>query len=214
MKTYIVIILLMVAGFVTYGLFFTQFNTSEVAVSKNFGTITTSLGSPLLGSSQAPITIIQFGNYDCIECQKWFKETRPDIIRDYISQGKINMIFIDTELTKNIPLASFASYCANDQQKYWDFHGALFRNGVENKTYANSLKQYATELGLDIELFEECLDTKKYEKKVKYSTYEAKKNGINRLPTFIIINSTGNYEKILGSQPFTIFEERINSLQN
>jgi len=209
-----VIILLIVAGFVTYGLFFTQSDTSEVVISKIFGTITTSLGSPLLGSSQAPITIIEFGNYQCIECHKWFQETRPDIIKDYISQGKTNMIFIDTELTKNISLASFASYCANDQQKYWDYHDALFRNRVENKIDVNYLKQYAMELGLDMELFEECLDTKKYEKKVKYSTYEAKKNGINRLPTFIIIDSDGNYEKILGSQPLAIFEDKINQLQN
>ena len=208
------IILLIVAGFVTYGLFFTQSDTSEVVISKIFGTITTSLGSPLLGSSQAPITIIEFGNYQCIECHKWFQETRPDIIKDYISQGKTNMIFIDTELTKNISLASFASYCANDQQKYWDYHDALFRNRVENKIDVNYLKQYAMELGLDMELFEECLDTKKYEKKVKYSTYEAKKNGINRLPTFIIIDSDGNYEKILGSQPLAIFEDKINQLQN
>lgn len=213
MKTHVVVILLIFVGFVTYGLFFTQSDTSEVVIGKNFGTITMSLGSPFLGSSQAPITVIEFGNYQCNECQKWFQETRPDLITDYISQGKINMIFIDTELRKNIPLASFASYCANDQQKYWDYHDALFRNMVENKINADSLKQYAVELGLDVELFEECLDTKKYEKKVKYSTYEAKKNGINRLPTFIIIDSDGNYEKILGFQPLSIFEQKINLLQ-
>jgi len=53
-----------------------------------------------------------------------------------------------------------------------------------------------------------------HEKKVKYSTYEAKKNEINRLPTFIIIDSSGEYEKILGAQPYSIFEEKINSIQN
>ncbi|WP_179372308.1 DsbA family protein [Nitrosopumilus ureiphilus] len=214
MKTSIVIILLIVAGFVTYGVFFTQPYTSEIVISKNFGTITTSLGSPFLGSSQAPITIIEFGNYPCIECQTWFQETRPDIIRDYINQGEINMIFIDTQLTKDIPLASFASYCANDQKKYWDYHDALFRNVLENKIDVNHLKQYAVELGLDMKLFEECLDTKKYEKKIKYSIYEAKKNGINRLPTFIIMDSSGKYEKILGAQPYSIFKEKIRSMQD
>ena len=62
--------------------------------------------------------------------------------------------------------------------------------------------------------FEECMDSGKYERKIKYSTYEAKMNAINKLPTFIIIDSVGNYEKISGFQPFLIFEEKISLLQN
>jgi len=204
----------MIIGFGIYTLFMSQSDVLNVVDSKNFGTISTSLGSPFLGSPNAVLTIIEFGNYQCDECQKWFQETRPIIITDYIEQGKINMIFIDTQLTKNIPLASFASYCANDQKKYWDYHSVLFQNSIENKIDVNLLKQLATELGLDVDSFEECLDSGKYEKKIKYSTYEAKKNGINRLPTFIIIDSAGNYEKISGNQPFSMFEEKIRLLQN
>jgi len=207
-------LLFIVIGLVIYTLFMSQSDVSNIVDSKNFGTISTSLGSPFLGSSNASLTIIEFGNYQCDECQKWFQETRPIIITDYIEQGEINMIFIDTQLTKNIPLGSFASYCANDQKKYWDYHSMLFQNSIENEIDVNLLKQFATELGLDVDSFEECLDSGKYEKKIKYSTYEAKKNGINRLPTFIIINSDGNYEKISGYQPFSIFEEKIRLLQN
>ncbi len=207
------IILFIVIGFVVYSVFLTQSNVSEVTISKNFGTITTSLGSPFLGSSQAPITIIEFGNYQCIDCKKWFQETRPTIITNYVNQGKVNMIFIDAQLTKNIPLASFASYCANEQEKYWNFHDMLFQNPIDSEINNQLLTQYAIELGMNIDSFEKCLDSKKYEKKVKYSTYEAKKNGINRLPTFIIIDSNGNYEKISNIQSFSVFEEKINSLQ-
>lgn len=205
--------LLIILGFSTYAVFLTQSDVSVVS-SKNFGTITTSLGSPFLGSSAAPITLIEFGNYQCMECQKWFQETRPDIITNYVEQGKINMIFIDTQLTKNIPLASFASYCADDQKQYWNYHDVLFRNFVENELDVNRLTQYAMDLNLDVKSFEDCLDSKKYEKKVKYSTYEAKKNGINKIPTFIVINSDGNYEKIVGFQLLSVFEEKINLLQN
>jgi len=201
-------------GLIIYTLFLSQSDISSIVVSKNFGTITTSLGSPFLGSSNASLTIIEFGNYQCDECQKWFQETRPDIMMEYVNQEKINMIFIDTQLAKKIPLASFASYCANDQKRYWDYHSMLFQNSIENKIDSNLLKQFAIDLGLNMESFEECLDSRKYEKKVKYSTYEAKKNGINRTPTFIIIDSVGNYEKILGYQPFYIFEEKIRLLQN
>jgi len=207
-------IFFVIIGLVVYTIFLTQSDVSNSLISKNFGTITTSLGSPFLGSSQAPITIIEFGNYQCDECQKWFKETRPIIINEYLDQRKINMIFIDTELTKNIPVASFASYCANDQGKYWDYHNMLFNNSIENRIDITHLQQFATELELNMDLFEECLDSGEYEKKIKYSTYEAKKNGINRLPTFIIIDSSGEYEKILGAQSYSIFEEKINSMQN
>lgn len=207
------VVLLLTLGFATYAVFMTQSNVSVVS-SKNFGTITTSLGSPFLGSSTAPITIIEFGNYQCVECQKWFQETRPDIITNYVEHGKINMVFIDTQLTKNIPLASFASYCANDQKQYWNYHDVLFRNFVENELDVDRLKQYAMDLNLDVNSFEDCLDSKKYEKKVKYSTYEAKKNGINKIPAFIVMDSEGNYEKIVGFQPFSVFEEKINLLEN
>ena len=201
-------------GLVIYTLFLSQPDFPNVISSKNFGTISTSLGSPFLGSSNAPITIIEFVNYQCDDCQKWFLETRPIIMTEYVEQGEINMIFIDTQLTKNIPLGSFASYCANEQKRYWDYHSMLFQNSIENEIDVNLLKQFAAELGLDVDSFEECLDSGKYEKKIKYSTYEAKRNAINRLPTFIIIDSAGNYEKISGYQPFSIFEEKIKLLQD
>jgi protein-disulfide isomerase len=207
-------ILFIVIGFTVYTIFLTQPDVSDNSISKNFGTITTSLGSPILGSSQAPITIIEFGNYQCDECQKWFQDTRPIIINEYLEQEEINMIFIDTQLAKNIPIASFASYCANDQSKYWDYHNMIFNSSIENKIGVNHLKQVAMELELNMNSFEECLDSGKYEKKVKYSTYEAKKNGINKLPTFIIIDSSGEYEKIVGAQPYSIFKEKIKTIQN
>lgn len=110
-------ILLVVIGLATYALFLFGHDTSNMVTGKNFETISTSLGSPFLGSSDAPLTLIEFGNYQCIECQKWFGKTRPTLIAEYVEQNKINMIFIDTHLsTKNAPLASIASYCANEQK--------------------------------------------------------------------------------------------------
>jgi len=67
-------------GLIIYTLFMSQSDVSNIIDSKNFGTISTSLGSPFLGSSNAYLTIIEFGNYQCDECQKWFQETRPIII--------------------------------------------------------------------------------------------------------------------------------------
>ena len=206
-------LLFIVIGLVIYTLFMSQSDVSNIVDSKNFGTISTSLGSPFLGSSNASLTIIEFGNYQCDECQKWFQETRPIIITDYIEQGEINMIFIDTQLTKNIPLASFASYCANDQKKYWDYHSMLFQNSIENEIDVNLLKQFATELGLDVDSFEECLDSGKYESKVLANIDYAKNLGIDKIPVFKIINSEGKEHILKGGLPSAVFEDVVDTLQ-
>lgn len=214
MKTYIVFLLLVTFALVTYAVLLPQLDSSKVWISKNYGTISTSLGSPFLGSSSAPITIIEFGNYQCKECKKWFQETKPIIMKNYIDAGKINMIFIDMEPPdKSTLLASEATYCANEQGKYWDYHNILFSSQIESEANTMLLKKFASDIELDRNLFGKCLDSGKYEKKIKYNTHEAMKNGVKRLPTFIIINSTGKYEKISGLQPFSVFEEKIRLMQ-
>lgn len=214
MKTYIVFLLLVTFALVTYVVVLPQLDSFKVWPGRNYGTISTSLGSPLLGSSSAPITIIEFGNYQCQECKRWFQETKPLIMKNYIDAGKINMIFIDMEPPdKSALLASEATYCANEQEKYWDYHNILFSSQIENETDTILFKKFASDIGLDRILFDQCLDSGKYEKKIKYNTYEATKNGVKRLPTFIIINSAGKYEKISGLQPFSVFEEKIGLMQ-
>lgn len=213
MKTYIVFLLLVTFALITYAVLLPQLDSSKVWISKNYGTISTSLGSPFLGSASAHITIIEFGNYQCQECKRWFQETKPLIMKNYIDAGKINLIFIDMDPPdKNALLASEATYCANEQGKYWDYHNILFFSQIESET-DTILKKFASDIGLDRDLFGKCLDSGKYEKKIKYNTHEAMKNGVKRLPTFIIINSAGKYEKIIGSQQFSVFEEKIDLMQ-
>lgn len=147
-------------------------NSINLDMGRQVGDVNTSLGSPMLGSASAPVTIIEFGDYQCPKCKEWFLSTKPDIVTNYIDTGKANLIFVDIAfLGKDSIPAARATYCANDQKKYWDYHSMLFQNSIENKIDANLLKQFATELGLDIDSFEECLDSEKYEKKVKYSYF-------------------------------------------
>lgn len=210
MKPYVLFFLLVAFALATYVIVLPQLDNSKPVVNGNYGTISKSLGSPVLGSADASMTIMEFGNYHCQDCKKWFQETRPNIMINFIETGKINMIFIDMEPpSRNALLASEATYCANEQGRYWDYHNILFSNQLENETDAALLKKFALDIDIDVNLFELCLESGKYEKKVKYNTYEAQKNGINQLPTFIIINSAGKYEKISGVQPFYVFEEKI-----
>ena len=220
MKTIFVIIPIII--FVAIGLGYTLYlsendeNVINLDMERQVGDVNTSLASPLLGSPSAPITIIEFGDYQCPNCKKWFLNTKPDIVTNYIDTGKANLIFVDIAfLGKDSMPAARASYCAEEQGRYWDYHAFLYSNqmGIDNG-WANieSLKGYAYNLGLDMDLFVSCLDSGKYEKRVQFNTDESVKNDVTGTPTFIIVGPQGQQERILGPQPFSVFEKIIDTL--
>jgi len=148
----------------------------NTSVERGFGTIT-ALNLPIMGSPDAPFTIFAFNDYQCPECKYWFQNIQPNITKNFIETGKANMIFVDSELLGNDSLkASEATYCANEQGKYFEYQKLLFdsQQGIDDG-WANSerLKAFAFDLELDMETFENCLDSKKYEKKVKFYAHEA-----------------------------------------
>jgi len=201
-----------------YALYLTSYddNSINLDMGRQVGDVNTSLGSPMLGSASAPITIIEFGDYQCSKCKEWFLNTKPDIKTNYIDTGKANLIFVDIAFLgeDSIPAAR-ATYCAEEQGQYWDYHGFLYSNqmGIDSG-WANidSLKGYANNLGFDMDLFVSCLDSGKYTKRVQFNTEESQKNGVTGTPTFIIVGPQGQQERIIGPQPFSVFEKTIDSL--
>ncbi|QLH07887.1 protein-disulfide isomerase [Nitrosopumilus ureiphilus] len=193
-------------------------NSEDINLDMNrkIGTIDTSLGSPIRGSSNAPITIIEFGDYQCPNCKKWFLNTKPDIVTNYIETGKAKLIFVDIAfLGKDSIPASIASYCAEEQGKYWDYHGFLYSNQLSiDNGWANSdsLKGYAYNLGLNMDMFVSCLDSAKYQKRVQFNTSEAQNNGVTGTPTFFIVGPDGFQETVVGPQPYSVFEKIIESM--
>jgi len=210
----IILFVVIASGSVLY----TSDNESSINLDmgRQVGDVNTSLGSPLLGSESAPITIIEFGDYQCSQCKKWFFDTKPDIVTNYIDTGKANLIFVDIAfLGKDSMPSSRASYCAEEQERYWDYHSFLYSNqmGIDDG-WANidSLKGYANNLGFNMDMFVSCMDSGKYEKRVQFNTEESKKNGVTGTPTFIIVGPQGQQERIIGPQPFSVFEKTIDSL--
>jgi len=189
----------------------------DVDMTQTHGSISTSLGSPILGNPDAPITIVEFGDYQCHQCYNWFHNTKPMIMRDYIDTGKANLIFVDFAfLGKDSPKASHATYCADDQNMYWEYHNSLY-NSQESKIdsgWANSerLKAFAFNLNLDMELFNECLDSEKYSKRVQYNSQQARDNGVRGTPGFFIVDSDFNQKQISGAQPFSVFKKILDSM--
>ncbi|NNM02579.1 MAG: DsbA family protein [Nitrosopumilus sp.] len=190
--------------------------TVNLDMGRTHGTISTAMGSSILGDPSAPITIVEFGDYQCHQCYNWFHNTKPAITRDYIETGKANLVFVDMAfLGKDSPKAAQASYCAEDQGMYWDYHDLLYIS-QESKIdggWANSerLKAFAFSLGLDMELFESCLDSGKYSKRVQYNTQQARENGVRGTPGFFIGGPDGQ-QQLGGAQPFSVFKQILDTM--
>ncbi len=165
-------------------------------------------GSPMLGNPSASITIVEWGDYQCTFCYKFHMTKREIIMKEYISTEKANFVFKDFPLNgPDSVLAAEASYCADDQGKYWEYHDILYNNWAGEQTgwvNRDSLHQFAQTVGLDVVQFNECLDMKKYEAKVLANEEFAHQIGINATPSFFIFNEE-QLVKIRGNQPLDVF---------
>lgn len=197
--------------------YYSSSETVNLDMERTHGNVSTAMGSPILGDPSAPVTIVEFGDYQCHQCYNWFHNTKPSISRDYIDSGKANLIFVDFAfLGRDSITAAQASYCAEDQAKYWEYHDELYYsqepqidNGWADK---ERLKAFAFSLGLDMDLFDSCLDSGKYAKRVQYNIAQAREQGFSGTPTFVIVGSNGQQEKIIGAQPYSVFKQVIDSM--
>ena len=174
-------------------------------------------GSPILGSESAPITIVEFGDYQCEACYAWFHTTRDTLIDNYVETGKAKLLFVDLPfLGRDSPMAAQASYCAEDQGQYWEYHEMLytFQDGHPDSGWADRdrLNSFAFSLDMNIDEFNDCMDSSKYKNRVKANYDEAVKNGVQSTPTFIIISEDGKREQFSGSQPYSVFAATIESM--
>ena len=189
----------------------------DIDMTRTHGSISTAMGSPILGDPDAPVTIVEFGDYQCHQCHNWFLDTKPMIMRDYIETGKVNLVFVDFAfLGRDSPKAAEATYCADDQNKYWEYHDSLYtaqESNIDNG-WANSerLKAFAFNLNLDMDLFNECLDSGKYSKRVQYNSQEARDNGVRGTPGFFIIGPDFQQHPIGGAQPFSVFQRVLDTM--
>ena len=175
--------------------------------------------APVLGSKDATITIVEVGDYQCHMCKLWFEETRPQIVENYINTGKANFVFLDMPFlgSDSIP-ASEATYCADDQGKYWEYHSMLFTYQEDEIdggwASATRLQAFAFNLGLDIEQFDKCMTTDDHFARVNYNKQVAVTEfGANSTPMFMIVNTDdGKAQRIVGAHPYSTFEDVINSL--
>jgi protein-disulfide isomerase len=192
--------------------------TQETAEEEPFtiGGIDLSMAAPVEGQPDAPVTIIEFGDYQCPKCQDWFQNEKPSINSKYIVNGIAKLYFVDFAWEgEHSVLAAQATYCANDQGKFQEYHSTLYNNqgGIQDGwADAVSLQQFAVDVGLDSAKFNECLDSGTYADRVSYNTEVGTSHGVQATPYFFIVGPDGEIKKIVGPQPSIVFEAALNSL--
>ena len=172
--------------------------------------------SPILGDINAPLTLVEFGDYQCTYCKKFFHETEESILINYVETGKVKMLFKDFIVVNEDSVnAASAAHCANDQKMFWQYHSTLYNNwDGEGTGWASSeqLHQFASTLGLDMNEFSECLSQSKWKDLVLSSHADGRTLGVDATPTFFIIDENNEVLKIVGSQRYDVFQEVFDSL--
>lgn len=166
------------------------------------------LGHPSRGSEDAPVTMIEYSDFQCPFCGKFAREVEPKLVEKYVESGTLRMEWRDFPyLGQESVNAALAARAAQAQGKFWEYHGLLY----ESQASANSggfsderLKELAREAGLDVEKFERDLRSGRYEQAVADDFREGQQRGISGTPTFFI-----NGEILVGAQPLEVFERAI-----
>lgn len=161
-------------------------------------------GDPSIGPSDAPITIVEFSDYQCPYCQSWYQQTYDQLMANY--PDKILFVYRDLPLPghpESLPAAEAAN-CAGEQGAYWKFHDDLFSGQYSLGRAA--YEQYASDLGLDTATFSACLDDHRYQDEVKADYSDAVRIGLSGTPSFVI-----NGRILVGAQPFEQFKAIIDA---
>ncbi len=172
-----------------------------------------SSGDVILGDPRAPVTFIEYGDYQCPYCGMFFTQVEQKLRDEYIKTGKVRMVFRNFQfLGPESTAAGAAAECAKDQKQFWAYHDALYiaeiadgkeHNGNLNRTLFLKL---ASDLKLDVNAFTSCLDGGKYTARVAEDTPRAQDVGVNSTPTSFV-----NGQKLTGALPYAQFKGAIDT---
>jgi len=192
-----------------------QIRGQDTSTTKTPISLLTDNASPALGSKDAPFTMIEFGDYQCSYCNKFYHDTEPDIVKNYINTGKVRLVFKDFIIIGQDSVnAAHAAHCAEEKGKFWEYHDALYNNWAgENTGWASSknLKAFAVQVGLNETQFNQCMTESRYLPVIQGSLSNAKDLGLTGTPDFFIISPDHSITKIVGAQPYEVFDNFFKS---
>lgn len=166
---------------------------------------------PIRGQASAKVTLVEFADFRCPFCEKFFTDTEPQIIKDYVDSGKVKLAFRQYAfLGPASVVAANAAECANDQGKFWDMYEYLYKNQPpesDTSMYtSDTLSQAAGTLGMDAGAFKSCMDDTKFQKNIDADMADGQKISVSATPTFFV-----NGKQILGAQPYANFKAAIDA---
>lgn len=189
-----------------------SYDDQGYAVEENLGPINIEVpaGIPVLGDNNAPVTIVEFADFQCPFCGEWQKTIFQELKSKYIETGKARFVFMDYAfLGDESTRAAQAARCANDQNRFWEYHDLLYtkQSGENEGAFIDdNLKQFAKELKLNEDEFNSCFDSNKYASQLNSDIVEADEYGVISTPTIYI-----NGNKLEGILPFSRYEELIET---
>ena len=174
---------------------------------------------PFKGNPNAPVTIIEFSDFQCPFCLRFYDQTLPSIMENYVDTGKVKFVYRDLPLDNlhpNARPAHIAAECADEQGKFWDYHDILFDKQSEwsrlpAADLQSTLTLYATDLGLQSESFETCLKSDSIAEEVNKDSLDAARYGATGTPAFFIGNEKDGFIKLSGAQPYQTFQAAIDA---
>ena len=173
-------------------------------------------GSPILGSIDAPITLVEFGDYQCSFCKRHFDQTHDLIMKNYVETNKVKILFKDLIVTpgKDSMHAAHATHCAKDQGMFWKYHYMLYNNWEGENTgwvTTDNLNKFAQKIDMNMNEFSKCMSENKWMELITASKNDANTLGITGTPSFFLIGPENELEKIHGAQPYNVFKEIFDS---
>ena len=174
---------------------------------------------PIIGDPNAPITIIEFSDFQCPFCARFHVQTLPLLLDQYIEQGKVKLVFRDFPIQSihpNALPASVAAECANEQGEFKAMHDMLFDNqkqwsDQETVDALSMFSQYASEIGLEQGTFDSCLTSGKYIEEIRNDLDDGRSYDVTGTPGFFVGNDDIGYVELKGAQPFESFKKIIDA---
>ena len=172
-------------------------------------------GSTILGNPDAPIMLIEFGDYQCSFCKRHFDQTHDLIMKNYVETNKVKILFKDMIVTpgEDSIHAAHAAHCAQDQSMFWEYHYMLYNNWEGENTgwiTLSILKKFAQNIGLDMNEFSKCMSDGKWIELINASGQDARILGITGTPSFFLIVPENEIVKIHGAQPYSTFKQTFD----
>ncbi len=177
-------------------------------------------GAARRGADDAPVTLVEFTDYQCPFCRRHFQTNMPRILKDYVETGKLRYVlkeFPIPGLHPGAPKAAEGAICAGDQGRYWEMHDLIFQD--PKAVSPDQLKVKAGELGLDVAAFSDCLDSGRYQEQVNADARAGRELGVSGTPSFALgLTDPEDPDKItatkliVGARPYGIFKQAIDEL--